>query len=320
MHECTKRLYAAGMLPVAVIGDARHAVPLCDALLAAGIDVLEVTFRTEAAAQAVAAIASERPGMLPGAGTILSVDQAEAAVRAGARFLVTPGFSPAVAAWCKNHEIPLYPGVSTATEVEQALAMGFTDLKFFPAEQSGGVGALRALGGPYQQARFIPTGGVGLHNLNAYLSLPNVLCCGGSFLVPAGLVEAGRFDEIETLCRAAVQTMFDPQLCHVGMNCAGAQEAEQRAKALDRLFGFAPRELPGAWFAGSAAELVKKPFLGAHGHLAIAVNHIERAMAWYQAHGVAFREEGLVMDGAGVVAVYLQEEVGGFAIHLRRRD
>ena len=114
--------------------------------------------------------------------------------------------------------------------------------------------------------------------------------------------------------------MFDPQLCHVGMNCAGAQEAEQRAKALDRLFGFAPRELPGAWFAGSAAELVKKPFLGAHGHLAIAVNHIERAMAWYQAHGVAFREEGLVMDGAGVVAVYLQEEVGGFAIHLRRRD
>lgn len=131
MHECTKRLYAAGMLPVAVIGDARHAVPLCDALLAAGIDVIEVTFRTEAAAQAVAAIASERPGMLPGAGTILSVDQAEAAVRAGARFLVTPGFSPAVAAWCKNHEIPLYPGVSTATEVEQALAMGFTDLKFF---------------------------------------------------------------------------------------------------------------------------------------------------------------------------------------------
>ena len=202
MHECTKRLYAAGMLPVAVIGDARHAVPLCDALLAAGIDVIEVTFRTEAAAQAVAAIAAERPGMLPGAGTILSVDQAEAAVRAGARFLVTPGFSPAVAAWCKNHEIPLYPGVSTATEVEQALAMGFTDLKFFPAEQSGGVGALRALGGPYQQARFIPTGGVGLHNLNAYLSLPNVLCCGGSFLVPAGLVEAGRFDEIETLCRA----------------------------------------------------------------------------------------------------------------------
>ena len=233
---------------------------------------------------------------------------------------MTPGFSPAVAAWCKNHEIPLYPGVSTATEVEQALAMGFTDLKFFPAEQSGGVGALRALGGPYQQARFILTGGVGLHNLNAYLSLPNVLCCGGSFLVPAGLVEAGRLDEIETLCRAAVQTMFDPQLCHVGMNCAGAQEAEQRAKALDRLFGFAPRELPGAWFAGSAAELVKKPFLGAHGHLAIAVNHIERAMAWYQAHGVAFREEGLVMDGAGVVAVYLQEEVGGFAIHLRRRD
>lgn len=320
MNELSQRLYAVGILPVAVIEHAQHAVPLCDALLAAGLYAIEVTFRTQAAAAAMAAIAKERPQMLLGAGTVLTIEQAETAVKAGAKFIVTPGLNPQIVSWCQSKDVPVYPGVSTPTEIEAALALGLTELKFFPAEQSGGVSMLKALAGPYQQVKFIPTGGISAQNLNAYLDLPNVLCCGGSFMVPTELAAAGDFAGVEALCNQAVTGMIEPQLLHVGMNCADADDARGRAIALQRLFGFVPKELPGAWFAGSIAELVKAPFLGEHGHLAFSVNHMERTMAWFRVHGVAFRKEGGAADDKGTIAIYLEEEVGGFAIHLRRRD
>lgn len=190
------RLGAAGLLPVVTIERPDDAVPLARALLAGGIGCAEITLRTPAAAEAIRRIAGAEPALLVGAGTVLTVGQAEAALAAGARFLVAPGLDPEVVAWCAAREVPLVPGALTPTEVMRALALGLTLLKFFPAEGAGGVPVLRALHGPLPQARFIPTGGVSATNLAGYLRLPNVVACGGSWVAPAALIAAGAWGEI----------------------------------------------------------------------------------------------------------------------------
>ena len=193
------------LLPVVVLERAEDAVPLARALLAGGLPVAEVTFRSDAAAASIAAIARDVPQMLVGAGTVLTEAQVAAAVAAGARFLVTPGFNPAVVAAARRSGVPIVPGINNPTGVEAAMAEGLGTVKFFPAEPTGGVPFLKALAGPYAQMRFIPTGGIGPGNLASYLALPQVLACGGSWMVDPGLIAAGRFDEITNLTAAAVE-------------------------------------------------------------------------------------------------------------------
>jgi 2-dehydro-3-deoxyphosphogluconate aldolase/(4S)-4-hydroxy-2-oxoglutarate aldolase len=195
---------AARLLPVVVLDDPAQAVPLAQALIAGGLPVAEVTFRTAAAAEAIRRIAAEVPGLLLGAGTVLTVAQVQQAYDAGARFLVTPGFNPAVVAAAQDLGLPIVPGINNPTGVEQAMAHGLDLVKFFPAEPSGGVPFLKALGGPYGDMRFIPTGGIGPKNLGSYLALPAVLACGGSWMVEPALIRSGRFDEITALTAEAV--------------------------------------------------------------------------------------------------------------------
>jgi 2-dehydro-3-deoxyphosphogluconate aldolase/(4S)-4-hydroxy-2-oxoglutarate aldolase len=195
----------ARLLPVVVLERAEGAVPLARALMAGGLPVAEVTFRSDAAAASIAAIAAEVPEMLLGAGTVLTEAQVAAAVEAGAQFLVTPGFNPAVVAAARRAGVPIVPGINNPTGVEAAMAEGLGAVKFFPAEPTGGVPFLKALAGPYAQMRFIPTGGIGPGNLGSYLALPQVLACGGSWMVDPKLIAAGRFDEITNLTAAAVE-------------------------------------------------------------------------------------------------------------------
>lgn len=199
-----ERIGAARLLPVVVLDRAEDAAPLARALLAGGLGVAEVTFRTEAAAAAIAAIATEVPEMLVGAGTVLTEAQVDAAVDAGAAFLVTPGFNPAVVARAKARGVVIVPGVNNPTGVEQALAAGLSLVKFFPAEPSGGVSFIKALTGPYGGMRFVPTGGVGPANLASYLAIPAVVACGGSWMVDPALIRAGDFDRIAALTSEAV--------------------------------------------------------------------------------------------------------------------
>ena len=198
------RLRATRLVPVLVIDDAADAAPLAAALAAGGLPLAEVTFRTPAAGEALRRIAGEVPEVLVGAGTVLTPDQAQRAVSAGARFVVAPGFSPAVVDWCLGHDVPVFPGVCTPTEVEMALARELTTLKFFPAEPAGGVGYLKAIGAPYGMVRFIPTGGIGAANLASYLALKNVVACGGSWMAPAEWVRARQFDRIREETAKAV--------------------------------------------------------------------------------------------------------------------
>ena len=204
MSGMIEKLARFGVIPVVAIEEAAAAVPLGEALLAGGLPCAEITFRTGAAPEAIRLMAKECPGVLVGAGTVLTVAQAETAVANGAQFIVTPGFDAAVVDWCLANEVPITPGVMTPTEINLARNKGLRVLKFFPAEAAGGVATLKAIGGPYGDMRFIPTGGIHLHNLREYLSLPTVLACGGSWLVKKTLIANGEFEAITRLAAEAV--------------------------------------------------------------------------------------------------------------------
>ena len=196
-------LRATRIVPVIVIKDLAHAVPLAKALVEGGLNILEVTLRTEAALAAIAAIAAEVKGAIVGAGTVINAQQFAAATQAGSKFVVSPGLTEEVVKASRDSRVPILPGVATASEIMQGLALGLSTFKFFPAETSGGAPAIKALGGPFPQVRFCPTGGIGAKNLSSYLSLPNVVAAGGSWMVPSDLNEADAFARAVVMAREA---------------------------------------------------------------------------------------------------------------------
>lgn len=196
-------LTRAPVVPVLIVDDAKSAVPLARALVAGGLTALEVTLRTSAALEAIRAIADEVEGADIGAGTVLTPAQLDACVKAGARFLVSPGCAPDLLEAAKDSPVPLLPGVATASEAMQIMERGYTHMKFFPAEQAGGAPYLKALSSPLADLRFCPTGGVSLRNAADYLSLPNVICVGGSWVAPKQAVVDGDWQTIENLAREA---------------------------------------------------------------------------------------------------------------------
>ncbi|MGA9347475.1 MAG: bifunctional 4-hydroxy-2-oxoglutarate aldolase/2-dehydro-3-deoxy-phosphogluconate aldolase [Anaerolineae bacterium] len=204
MTDLLEKLGVLGVVPVVEIERAEDAVELGKALMAGGLPCAEITFRTAAAEEAIRRISSSLPEIIVGAGTVLSVDQANKAASAGAQFIVSPGFNQKVVDWCLQNEIPVTPGVLTPTEIDMALDRGLRILKFFPAEAMGGIAVLKAISAPYRGVKFIPTGGISKDNLADYLTLPSVHCCGGSWLVKASLISAGKFDEITRLTQEAV--------------------------------------------------------------------------------------------------------------------
>lgn len=205
MLDLVEELRRLRILPVVVIDDPGNAAPLAEALLDGGLPCAEITFRTPRAVDALRVMAREYPAMLVGAGTVLSVEQAACACDAGARFIVTPGFNSEVVDFCREHKVALFPGVCTPTEVDTALRRGLEVLKFFPAEPMGGARTLKAISAPYSMAKFIPTGGIDLSNLAGYLSLGNVVACGGSWLVSRELLRTGNFGRIRKETEQAVQ-------------------------------------------------------------------------------------------------------------------
>ncbi|HUP88356.1 MAG TPA: bifunctional 4-hydroxy-2-oxoglutarate aldolase/2-dehydro-3-deoxy-phosphogluconate aldolase [Longimicrobiales bacterium] len=198
------------IVPVIVIDDAVNAIPLATALSEGGLPCMEITFRTANALEALRRITAEQPGMLAGAGTVLTKEQAAAARDAGAAFIVAPGFSPAVVDYCLEHNVPVYPGVATPTEIEMALSRGLSTVKFFPAEPMGGVAYLKAIAAPYGMLEFMPTGGINTRNILDYLAFTKVVACGGSWMAPADWIAAGDYERIRKETIAAVETV-NPQ-------------------------------------------------------------------------------------------------------------
>lgn len=195
----------APVIPVIVLHDVAHAVPLARALMAGGIRMLEITLRTSVALECMRVIRAEVPEAIVGAGTVCSARDADACLDAGARFAVSPGYTTQLGLACRERGLPLLPGVATASEIMQAQDDGYTELKFFPALQAGGVAMLKALYGPFSQTQFCPTGGITAQNAGEFLALPNVVCVGGSWLVPADALAQGDYKRIEALAREAAQ-------------------------------------------------------------------------------------------------------------------
>ncbi len=195
----------APVIPVIVLHDVAHAVPMARALVAGGVRMLEVTLRTPQALACIEAIAKEVPGAVVGAGTVRSAADAAAAARAGAQFAVSPGYTRTVGQACRDHGLPLLPGVATGSEIMLAQEDGYTELKFFPALQAGGPALLKAWAGPFFDVKFCPTGGVTPGNAADFLNLPNVACVGGSWLVPADALARGDWARIEALAREAAK-------------------------------------------------------------------------------------------------------------------
>lgn len=194
-----------GIVPIVVIHDTKDAAPLAKALVEGGLPCAEVTFRTEAAEESIRIMAAEFPEMLVGAGTVLTKDQVDRAVKAGAKFIVCPGFDPELVDYCLLKKIPVYPGCITPSDVAQAVKRGIKVIKFFPAEQFGGISTMKALAAPYAGIKFMPTGGISAKNLEKYLSFDKIEACGGSWMVKEELINSGSFDEIKKLVKEAVQ-------------------------------------------------------------------------------------------------------------------
>lgn len=320
MKPILEQIHAIGLIPVIKLEKAESAAPLAKALVNGGLPAAEVTFRTAAAADAIREMAKVFPEMLIGAGTVLTTAQADEAMQAGAKFIVSPGLNPEVVKHCIAKGYPIVPGVATPSEIEMALSLGLDVVKFFPAEPSGGMGMIKAMAAPYTTVKFMPTGGINPQNLSTYLDSPKVLACGGSWMVPSDLIDAGKFDEIETKVREAVQLMLGFELAHVGINCACENCASQAASRFESLFGFAKKEGNSSVFAGSFIEAMKSPYLGEKGHIAIRTNNLERAEHYLGAMGVKFKEDSRKFDAKGkACAIYLDEEIGGFAVHLVRK-
>ncbi len=203
MRAIDKQLYKCAVIPVVVLDDAANAVPLANALINGGLPCAEVTFRTAAAEESIYCMSKAHPNMLLGAGTVLTTDQVDRATGAGARFIVSPGFDPEIVDYCMEKGIPVFPGCMTPSEVAQGVKRGLNVLKFFPAEQAGGLAMIKAIAAPYTNVKFMPTGGINAENLKEYLSYDKILCCGGSWMVKEDMIYKGSFERIRELAAQA---------------------------------------------------------------------------------------------------------------------
>lgn len=313
------RLHGCGVVPVVVLDDVKDAVATAKALLAGGVDVMEITFRTAAAADSIKAVAENCPDMLVGAGTVITLDQCKQAVECGAKFIVSPGFDEEVVRWCVENGIAVTPGCVTPSEIMAAMKLGLTVVKFFPAGVYGGLSAMKALSGPFGGIKFIPTGGVNSHNIGEFIAAPFIHAVGGSWVCPKADIAAGNFDKITELCAQAKEALLGFEVAHIGINCESADASMAVCEALNRAFGLPVKAGNSSNFASTGIEVMKSMYLGRNGHIAIRTNALPAAVAELEKRGFVCDPSTAKYKGERMTAIYLKEEFGGFAVHLLQK-
>ena len=273
------RLSAAAVVPVVVLDDAKDAVATAKALLAGGVDVMEITFRTAAAADSIKAVAENCRDMLVGAGTVITLEQCKQAVECGAKFIVSPGFDEEVVRWCVENGIAVTPGCVTPSEIMAAMKLGLTVVKFFPAGVYGGLSAMKALSGPFGGIKFIPTGGVNGQNIGEFTAAPFIHAVGGSWVCPKADIAAGNFEKITELCKQARSAAFGFEVAHIGLNCEDAEAASAVCEKLNEAFALTVKDGNSSMFASGGIEVMKSMYLGKNGHIAIRTNSVPLAIA-----------------------------------------
>ena len=308
-----------GIIPTAVLDCAEHAVPLAKALKKGGIDTVEVTLRTEFALEGISRIKKEMPDFLVGAGTVLNKEQAQKAVKAGADYIVSPGFDEETVKWCTGENTPVIPGCMSATEVQKAVSMGLRVLKFFPAESSGGVKTCKGLAAPYKMVRFIPTGGINLENISDYVNCGCIHAVGGGWVCSNANVVSENWDAITDIAKESVKKLLGFTVAHLGINTDSAENGKKLAYDLAGIFGLPVAENEKSEFVSSGIEVINSKGPGEHGHISVDTNSVSRAEYYLKRVGVTFREESRMTNDGKTYLIYLKQEFGGFAVHLRQK-
>jgi 2-dehydro-3-deoxyphosphogluconate aldolase/(4S)-4-hydroxy-2-oxoglutarate aldolase len=317
MNPIIETISKNGIIPVVKFGKADDAVPTARALSEGGLECIEVTFRTDCAGEAIKQITDEFPEVLVGAGTVLTKRQVDQATSSGASFIVSPGFNPSIVEYCQEQNIPVIPGCSGPSDIERALDLGLSTVKLFPAEVIGGINMVKALSGPYPQMTYIPTGGINEGNLASYLGNSKVIACGGSWMMKDEYIAKSEYDKITAASKAAVDIMLGFEFGHMGINGKDPADADGIASFFNRVFAFVNSVGNSSIISSQSVEITKEPLLGEKGHIGIKTNSIPRAMHYLRKKGVAFDEPTAKYDGKGMIkAIYLQGEIGGFAVHL----
>lgn len=309
-----------GILPVINIPSADVAVSVAQALRDGGLNSIEVTLRSADSLDSIKTIKKNFPDMIVGAGTVLSIGTVDDAIKAGADFIVCPGFDEEIVDYCIEKEISVVPGCQTPSEIQRAVKKGLKTLKFFPSELSGGIDALKLLSGPFPQVKFVPTGGINLKNLGSYLENDIILACGGSYMATSDQIKNGDFEGITAACKKALDISLGFELAHVGVNNETSEQAESQADVMGEIFRLPVKVGNSSVFSGTAVEFMKTMYYGTKGHIGFKTNSMERALAYLKGNNVEIIEESIRRDNKGkLVSAYLKDEIGGFAVHIVRK-
>ncbi|MCI8327566.1 MAG: bifunctional 4-hydroxy-2-oxoglutarate aldolase/2-dehydro-3-deoxy-phosphogluconate aldolase [Lachnospiraceae bacterium] len=291
MNEVLEKIQKIGIVPVVALHRAEDAKPLAKALCLGGLPCAEVTFRTEAAEESIRIMREEFPDMLIGAGTVLTTEQVDLAVKAGAEFIVSPGFNRKVVEHCVKKGIAVTPGTSGPSDVEQAIELGLDVVKFFPAETAGGLKMIKSMSAPYTNMKFMPTGGISASNLNEYLAFPKILACGGSWMVKSELVDKGEFDEITRLTKEAIKLMLGLEILHVQFPKRD-EKSGKVVEILDDLLSF-----------GEERKVVT-----------ISANYLDRAKNYLEFRGLEFDLDSVEYQDGKMLSIALKDETAGYTI------
>jgi 2-dehydro-3-deoxyphosphogluconate aldolase/(4S)-4-hydroxy-2-oxoglutarate aldolase len=314
LNEIKEKIKKIGVVPVVKINDASKAVLLANALKRGGIPCVEVTFRTSEATNAIKNIASSDVNMIVGAGTVTTIRQVDLALESGAKFIVSPGFNEKIVKYCIEKNAPIIPGVFTSSEIEKAIEYDLDMVKFFPAEQGGGVNMIKALNGPYGNLMFIPTGGITESNICDYLALDCVSACGGSFMANPSLIDSNAFDEIEQICNNTIKKILGFTIKHIRINSTDITKSKT-ADFLINIFGFDDKHRSSLKFLTEQIQNTKKASPTKNGFLTIGTHNVDRAVYHLEQNELKFNHATALKDAKGnMLEIYLSDEITGFAI------
>lgn len=317
MSDVFDAIEQGGILPELTIEDAIDAIAIGQAISEGGIPIAEVTFRTQAAEEAIRIMSSAIPDMLIGAGTVLSVEQAQAAIDAGAKFIVSPGINPEVVDYCKQKGVPMIPGVCTPTDIEKAIRLGLRMVKFFPAEANGGIEGIRAISAPYPQMLFMASGGINEENLPTYMHSRRVIAVAGNWMASPEMIENREFDSITVKCHEAIACLLGFEIDHIGLNFSKDEDAKMAAEDVANIFALKKESRAMGHFAGDFFEAVRPGGQFTNGFLAIKTNHIGRAMSYLKLRGAEFDKNSMEYSAEGELkAVCISQEWAGFGFKI----
>ncbi len=317
MNELLNKISDFGIIPVLKIDELEHALPLAKALIDGGLPVCEITFRTSCAKDSIKLISDTYKNMFVGAGTVLTIKQVDEAISAGAQFIVSPGLNPVVVKYCVDNDILIIPGCANASDIEAAIELGLNTVKFFPAEAAGGIKMIKALSGPYNTMKFMPTGGVTPANMHDYLGFDKIVACGGTWMIDAEAIKNNDFGKIEQLTKDAMYKMLDLKVAHVAIN-SNEKQSKELALSLDKILNKGIKETSKGFFASEQIEIINNDETCV-GHIAISCTSVRRAIRFLSDQGIEFDYDTLLTDNKNVEKfIYIKQDFGGFKVHLMK--